>query len=92
VTSGFDPSFDRKYVMLMPTLSGYRDGATKRMVITHDYSDAYEKLLEDDKGFEMRIADEFQLVIPISEIVTANLFDPIVYELFLDVEEHAKTP
>lgn len=34
VTSGFDPSFDRKYVMLMPTSSGYRDAATKTMVIT----------------------------------------------------------
>lgn len=35
----------------------------------------------------MRMADEFQLVIPIAEIVTANLFDPVVYELFLDVDE-----
>jgi hypothetical protein len=38
VTSSFDPAFDRKYMKLMPTLSGYRDEGSKDLVITRDYA------------------------------------------------------
>lgn len=32
-------------------------------------------------------AEEFQLVIPIAEIVSANLFDPDVYAIFREIDE-----
>lgn len=82
VITAFDPAFDRRYMMLMPTLSGYRDETTKEMRISNDYGEAYEKLVDEDPEFLNRVADEFQLVIPVTEIVSANLFDPEVYELF----------
>jgi hypothetical protein len=82
VTTAFDPSFPRKYLMLMPTLSGYRDSTTKEVFFTNDYATVYGELLEGDETDLMRIADQFQLVIPVSEVVSANLFDPDIYEMF----------
>lgn len=38
--------------------------------------------MEDDKAELLAHADDFQLVIPIGEIVTASLFNPDVYQLF----------
>lgn len=88
VTSSFDPAFDRKYMLLLPTLSGYREHDTRELVVTHDYAEVYQQLIDKDASELFAIADEFQLVIPVSEIVTASLFDPKVYELF----ESAPTP
>lgn len=82
VTSNLDPAFDRKYMRLLPVLSGYRQPDTKELVITRDYAEVYAKHLDTDGDMLDQFADEFQLVIPVSEIVTANLFDPDVYEMF----------
>lgn len=86
ITSGIDPAFERRYVRLMPTLSGYRDGQTRDLIITRDYAQAYSRLIESDRAFLLKMADEFQLVIPTTEIVSANLFDPDVYELFRKID------
>lgn len=82
VTSAFDPADERKYMKMMPTLSGYRDSATHQLMIVQDYSEAYQNLADDDPAFLDRMADEFQLVLPIAEVASANLFDPAVYEIF----------
>lgn len=82
VTSSFDPSYERKYMMLMPTLSGYRSDETKEMVIVNDYAKVYQRLIDEDAATLFKVADEFQLVLPIAEIASANLFDPAVYDLF----------
>lgn len=68
--------------MLLPTLSGYRDRQTSDLVITQDYAEVYSRLSETDPAKLLRLANEFQLVVPISEITTASLFDAEVYTLF----------
>ncbi|MFW6201032.1 MAG: hypothetical protein ACOC8B_00510 [Gemmatimonadota bacterium] len=81
VTRNFDPAFDRKYIQLMPVLSGYRAEATKELVITNDYGKVYRRMTGSNIS-AVDAVDEFELVIPASEIVSANLFDPEVYRLF----------
>lgn len=82
VTSNLDPAFDRKYMRLLPMLSGYRDRETNELVITRDYAEVYEEYLDEEKSYLAAFGEEFQLVIPVAEITTANLFDPDVYQLF----------
>lgn len=82
VTSAVDASFDRKHMKLLPTVSGYRDPATRELMVTHEYAEVYQQLMKDESADLVAHADDFQLVIPISEIVTASLFDPDVYEMF----------
>lgn len=77
-----DPRLEDNYVVLLPTMSGYRRRADQKMIITNDYSQAYARLIDTNPDFLMSIADEMQLVIPESQIVSANFFDPEVYEHF----------
>jgi hypothetical protein len=86
VTSNVDPSFDRKYMRMMPMLSGYRDEHTKDFVITNDYARVYQELITEESP-ELENADRFQLVIPVQEIMSASLFDPDVYTLFTIAEQ-----
>ena len=76
VTASFDPSYDRKYMRLLPTLSGYRDPDTKTVVFTTSYAEVYGNL-EDENP-----ADRFELVIPIASILSANLFEPRIFNVF----------
>lgn len=82
MTRGIDPAYERKYIMLIPMLSGYRDDRTKEVIINTDYYEVYDQLYKSDSMFFDRAADEFQLVVPVHEIASANLFDPAVYALF----------
>ncbi len=77
-----DASFDRKHMKLLPMVSGYRHPETRELVITRDYAEVYQQLMDEDSSELLTHADDFQVVIPIGEIVTANLFDPDVYEIF----------
>lgn len=87
VTRSIDPAFDRRYLQIMPTLSGFRDSKTRDLIITRDYAQAYARLIEADSTFLVTMAEEFQLVIPTAEIVSANLFDPDVYAIFREIDE-----
>ena len=94
ITRSFDPGYDRKYIMLIPMLSGYREQETRQVVFTDDYARVYDPLIDSDPAFLDRVADEFQLVVPVAEIASANLFDPEVYEMFMSgavVEEESPT-
>jgi len=86
VTSNFDPAYERRYIQLLPVLSGYRDDETKDLVITRDYARAYQRMIDEDSAYLLTIADEFQLVIPTAEIVSANHFDPDVFAIFQDLD------
>lgn len=92
ITRSIDPAFDRRYLQLMPMLSGYRDPTTRDLIITRDYAQAYVRLIKADKAFLLTMAEEFQLVIPTAEIVSANLFDPDVYSIFREIDEDAEMP
>lgn len=82
VTSNFDPSYDRKYLKILPLLSGYRDAVDKSVVITTDYSRVYEKVINNEKEFSHLNPDDFEVVVPIFEVQSINIFDPDAYVLF----------
>ncbi len=82
VTGSFDPAFDRKYVSLFTTLSGYRESTTQQMKISHNYAITWAEELEAEELEAEELKERFQLVIPVSEIVSASLFEPEVYMRF----------
>lgn len=67
-------------VSLIPVASGYRREDDQELEITTLYAAVIEQSLEEEPS---HISDEdFRVVIPISEIVSARLFFPEAYELF----------
>ncbi|MBD0319442.1 MAG: hypothetical protein ICV87_03850 [Gemmatimonadetes bacterium] len=80
ITSNFDPAYDRKYIRLWPILSGYRDSETQEMKITTNYSLVYAEM--DSSGTNPAVVDDFQVIVPVGEVQSANLFDPRTYDLF----------
>jgi hypothetical protein len=61
-----------KYFRLLPILSGYRDKDTLTATRTLSYLDAYERADVN--------AEDFVITLPLGSVMTANLFDPEVYE------------
>jgi hypothetical protein len=82
VLRSFDPTYDRKYIVLLPTISGYRDEKTQSLVLTTDYTAVYQQLIGEDETRLVRGIDDFQTVVPVAEILSANLFDWEVYQRF----------
>lgn len=91
VTRAFDPSFDRKYIVILPTKSGYRDKETHELYFTTDYTSVYLQLIDDDNSRLLTRPEEFEIVIPVGEIASANLFDFDAYELFNSPKTSADT-
>lgn len=82
ITRNFDPAFERKYVTVLPMASGFRDPDTQELILTTDYARVYQQMILEDNAFLLRGADDFHIVIPVSEIQSANIFDPFAYQLF----------
>ena len=59
--------------------SGYRDKETQHLEITINYASVVEKSLEDSSDL---IYEDFRIVVPMSEILSARIFHPEAYELF----------
>ncbi len=70
------PSLRRgeQYVSVLPLASGYRKSDSLDLVLTQDYTRVYDK-----EGFD---PSEFAVVFPLSQIESANLFEPSAYPLF----------
>lgn len=73
---GIDDGTD---VALIPVVSGYRKEETRELKITTEYTFVRNVFSLDD--------DVFQIVFKMSEIVTARIFDPDVYELFKTLKD-----
>lgn len=82
VTSNFDPAYERKYIKVLPTLSGYRHPEELTFRITTDYAAVYDQLLDRRPEFLEEHADNFEIIIPVEEIASANIFDPDAFDLF----------
>jgi hypothetical protein len=78
----FDPINERKYIVMLPTISGYREPPSHKLILTTDYTAVYQQLIADDETRLIKSADDFQLVIPVNAILSANLFDWHVYDRF----------
>lgn len=65
-------------IAVTPIASGYRDGDTRELRITTDYTPV---LLDESRKYE-DLRDHFRIVVPLAEVASARRFDPTAYELF----------
>ena len=65
-------------IVLIPVKSGYRDTNTRRLEITTDYISIIQQL--NQQGLANK--EDFRVVIPMSEIISARIFYNEVYERF----------
>ena len=66
-------------ISIIPLASGYRDQNTQELNITTHYAPVVDRLVRE--GSLIPFGD-FQIVIPMSEIVSARIFHLEAYELF----------
>jgi hypothetical protein len=86
-----DLANERRYVRLLPLMSGYRDPTTHELTFTARYSRVYQRIEAMGGERAGSTADEFALVIPIAEIPTACRFDWDVYPWFNEPESAPPT-
>ena len=78
LVSGIEKHIDSD-VSLVPLFSGYRDKATQELIITTEYASVIRESLAGNPPIPFQ---DFQVVIPMSEIVSARTFIPEAYERF----------
>lgn len=76
----FNPWSELRSIKIIPVQSGFRDSDDHHIEFTTYYEEVIE-FTEKSHEIEMDI-EEFQMGIPIHEIVSINIFDPRVYEKF----------
>lgn len=102
VLQNFDPAYERKYVRLLPTDSGYRDPTTHRLNFTTNYSPVLREVVRRLDEAEAAAGsvkppkvvnlhtlvepEDFQIVLPVSEIQSTVLWDWESYALFGEAE------
>lgn len=80
-SSPFEQAASRAWVAIWPMASGYRDVEGKLRLNTF-YSPQYERL---ENGENVSISEKFRVVVPRTEITTAQLFDLEIYASFQGV-------
>jgi len=73
-------------------MSGYRDKATHELTFNTDYTRVYQELMGEDESRLVRGVEDFEIVIPVAEVLSANLFDPDVYGRFNPPKPAAQQP
>ena len=82
VAATFDPAKERKYLTLIPTVSGYRAPETQRFVPTTNYAAVLALVDDDSPNLGHLTRSDFQIVLPLSVIQSANVFDREAFERF----------
>ena len=71
------------YVRLLPTLSGYRESQTLRLVFTTPYEHVYEDLQQRSKREPPTLdRNDFAIVLPLANIDSANRYDNDAYRRY----------
>lgn len=78
----FNPEYDRKYIFILPTVSGYRDKDTHELELTTQYTSVYKQMIEEEAERLVLGVEDFRILVPVSEIVSAHLFDSLAFEMF----------
>jgi hypothetical protein len=88
VVTNFNPSFDRRFISLLPLQSGYRN-EQHELVINTDYARVYEWITQQGRSeTELdELMKDFIIVLPVGEIQSVNLFDRDAYRLFNEQPE-----
>lgn len=67
-------------ISLIPVASGYRNKNSQELEITTNYASVIAESYPDAKSYLDYV--DFRIIIPKSEIVSARLFDPDIYQRF----------
>ncbi len=88
-----EPHVDRRYLRILPFLSGYRDAEECRLYFTTSYSAIYEQILDDEcEDLGHLVPEDFEIVFPISTIQSISLFDFAAYLRFSQQEADDDDP
>ncbi len=89
IISLLDPAtMPLSFIEILPTISGHRNQNTKQFELTTNYAKVYDQiyLAEDEQPLITNLnIHDFKIVIPVSEIVSANIFDKDAYTFFRNV-------
>ena len=69
-------------IAIIPVASGYRDKDTQELRIVTDYSPVMDEFVEDERESSDAINEDFRVVLPRAEIISARLFLPEAYQRF----------
>lgn len=82
VLSSPNPEYERRFVRLLPTISGYRDKEDMSLHLATNYLPVYLKMMDSGQPEDQALADDFQIVIAASEIISAHIFNEDAYQTF----------
>jgi|LakMenE01Jun11ns_1017448.scaffolds.fasta_scaffold9707544_1 hypothetical protein len=82
VLSSYNPEYDRRYISLFPTLSGYRSKDTHELHLTTDYTNVWLRIIKEGPEENHEIIEDFEIVLPAGEILSAHIFNHSAYMLF----------
>lgn len=80
VTGSIEPGEKREMLRILPLVSGYRDGDAMKLKFTTWYVSVYQQF-NDQKLSHLR-PELFEIVLPLSEVKSVNLFDIHAYNAF----------
>ena len=76
-------------ITLIPLMSGYRDGKTRQLRITADHTNRIFALLDARPEFAGLTTEDLRVVVPMSEVSSARVFDPQIFRLSAASDEPA---
>jgi hypothetical protein len=81
VTGAIDPGDKRDMLRILPFVSGYREGEGMKLHFTTWYVTLYQQFSENESLKHLN-PELFEVVFPLSEIKSVNLFDIHAYQAF----------
>ena len=87
LVESFDPAIGRKYIKILPLMSGYREAVTHKVNFTTFYDDLYGPEGSTEKtlplpDLEHLTAEDFIIVLAAERIVSYRKFDVAAYGKF----------
>lgn len=82
---------ENSYFTLIPTISGFRDPTSKKVIINTSYIDILEAL--EDKEFADMAGlerDDFRKYLRAQDLIMASVYDPDVSEFFKDQDDNTE--
>jgi hypothetical protein len=79
----------RPHIRLQPAISGYREEKTQELVFTTDYDSVYRRI--EKENIPGLGADDLQMVIPVEEILSVNLFSTDIEQEWFEMSPDQPT-
>lgn len=82
-----NPIGERRYIKVLPLMSGYRTSGTHEVEFTNKYGDIISVVQgqSEDEGLAHLSEEDLAVVLPVSDLVSIHFFDAVVYQRF---QEH----